>query len=142
MPERFLIKKSFHFHAAHRNEDLPGDRCFSIHGHTYHVDCHFGFDQPQGSSVTMLFSDIEACVQPVLKPFEHSFIIHRADPLLPILQDQGLKLCVLDFPSSAENLAKLLFDRIHAATKLDLVQVDFRETLSSVVSYRGSNQRN
>ena len=46
MANTFIIKKSFHFHAAHRNEDLIGDRCFSIHGHTYYLDCHFQFIKP------------------------------------------------------------------------------------------------
>lgn len=134
----FIIKKSFHFHAAHRNEDLSNDRCFSIHGHTYHVDCHFAFTKADSHSVTMLFSDIEKQVLPVLAPFEHSFIVNRVDPLYTVLRDQGIKLCVLDHPSSAENLAQLFFDRIRANTELNLVRLDLQETESSVVSYCGS----
>lgn len=137
MNDRFTIKKSFHFHAAHRNEDLPMDRCFSIHGHTYHVDCHFAFEKSDSASITMLFSDIEQLVKPVLEVFEHSFIIHRADPLYDKLKDCRIKLCVLDRPSSAENLAKLIFERIKSVSRLELVQIDFRETMSSVVTYRG-----
>lgn len=138
MKDRFIIKKSFHFHAAHRNEDIPTDRCFSIHGHTYYLDCHFAFLKEPEQSLTMLFSEIEKCVMPVVEAFEHSFIINRADPLYPVLKDHGIKLCVLDHTSSAENLAKLFFDRIRAATGLELVQVDFKETTSSIVTYQGT----
>jgi 6-pyruvoyl-tetrahydropterin synthase len=137
MSSQFVIKKSFHFHAAHRNEDLPDDRCFSIHGHTYYLDCHFGFEKSDEASVTMLFSDIERSVLPAIEPFEHALIINNSDPLYDVLKGVGIKLCVLEHPSSAENLAKLFFERIKSVTNLNLLQVDLKETTSSVVSFRG-----
>lgn len=137
MSSKYTIKKTFHFHAAHRNEDLPGDRCYSIHGHTYYVDCHFAFVKNDDASITMLFSDIERSVLPTLEPFEHALIINKSDPLYEVLKDRGIKLCPLDHPSSAENLARLLFSRIKGQTNLELVQLDLKETTSSVVSYRG-----
>ena len=85
----------------------------------------------------MLFSEIEVHVRPVIEPFEHSLLINRSDPLYELLKNAGIKLCVLEHPSSAENLARLFFNTIRSTTKLDLVQVDLQETTSSVVSYRG-----
>lgn len=85
----------------------------------------------------MLFSEIERCVLPVIERFEHSFIINQSDPLREILEGKGIKLCVLEHTSSAENLAKLFYTKIREHTGLDLVQVDFKETTSSVVTYRG-----
>ena len=136
MTNTFIIKKSFHFHAAHRNEDLIGDRCFSIHGHTYYLDCHFQFEKPEKNSITMMFSEIENKILPIIGEFEHSFIINKSDPFYEILKDKGIKLCVLDYTSSAENLAKRFFDRISKLTTLDLMQVDFKETSSSIVTYK------
>lgn len=136
MTNTFIIKKSFHFHAAHRNEDLIGDRCFSIHGHTYYLDCHFVFEKPVDNSITMLFSEIESKILPIIEDFEHSFIINKSDPLYEVLKDKGIKLCVLDYPSSAENLAKTFFDRIANSAELNLIQVDFKETNSSIVTYK------
>ena len=136
MANTFTIKKSFHFHAAHRNEDLIGDKCFSIHGHTYFLDCYFQFEKPDEDSITMLFADIKNKVLPVIDEFEHSFIINKSDPFYELLKDKEIKLCVLDYPSSAENLAKTFFDRISQSSHLDLVQVDFKETNSSIVIYK------
>jgi 6-pyruvoyl-tetrahydropterin synthase len=137
MSNAYLIKRSFHFYAAHRNDDLPKERCFSIHGHTYFLDCHFLLEKPEDRSYSVLFSEIERRVITVIDPFEHSLIINRNDPFFKILEPTGTKLCVLEFTPSAENVAKLLFERIKEATKLNLVQVDLRETTTSVVSYRG-----
>lgn len=133
----FIIRKSFHFYAAHRNEDQPECHpCYSIHGHTYHLDCHVAFSgQDQRTGVTRLFSDIEATIMPVVDRFDHSLILNRADSLYEVLKDRGMKLCVIDCPSSAENLAKLIFDLITETTDLNLLRVDFRETTSSVVTY-------
>ena len=137
MSNSYTIKRSFYFHAAHRNDDLPTERCFSIHGHTYYLDCHFLVEKPEDRSYSVLFSDIERRVSGVIDAFEHSLIINRNDPFFKLLEPTGTKLCVLDFTPSAENVAKLLFERIKAATKLNLIQVDLRETTTSVVSYRG-----
>lgn len=137
MTNHFTIKRSFHFHAAHRNDDLPNERCFSIHGHTYYLDCHFALEKPENRSYSVLFSDIERRVTKVIDAFEHSLIINRSDPFYKILEPTGTKLCVLEFTPSAENVAKLLFERIKESTKLNLIQVDLRETTTSVVSYKG-----
>jgi 6-pyruvoyltetrahydropterin/6-carboxytetrahydropterin synthase len=134
----FEIKKSFHFYAAHRNEDHPTCHpCFNIHGHTFHLDCYLGFDSQDDAGVTKLFSEIERAILPVIAPFDHALILNRTDSLYEVLKDKGIKLCILDYPSSAENLAKTFFDRISSAVPMDLLRVDFRETTSSVVTYAG-----
>lgn len=135
----FIIKKSFHFYAAHRNEDREECHpCYSIHGHTFFLDCYLAFSGQDESGVTKLFSDIEAMILPVVGEFDHSLILNRSDSLYDVLKDRGMKLCVIDCPSSAENLARIIFDRITERTSLKLVRVDFRETTSSVVTYLGT----
>lgn len=133
----YIIKRSFYFYAAHRNDDLPGERCFSIHGHTYFLDCHFECKKPTDRSFSVLFSTIERLVTKVIDPFEHSLMLSRQDPWLPALQQVPTKLCLLDATPSAENVAQVLFQRIKEETGLRLVQVDLRETTTSIVSYRG-----
>jgi 6-pyruvoyltetrahydropterin/6-carboxytetrahydropterin synthase len=133
---RFRIKRSFHFYAAHRNHDVPAaHKCFNIHGHTFFLDCYFGFDEQNEAGVTMLFSDIEATVLPVLADFDHALILNREDPIATILGPVGIKLCLLDCPPSSENLARALYERISEAVPMTLLSVDFRETTSSSVTY-------
>jgi 6-pyruvoyl tetrahydropterin synthase/QueD family protein len=133
----FVIKKAFHFYAAHRNEDHPACHpCFSIHGHTFYVDCYLSFGEQDEAGVTKLFSEIEAMIKPVIDRFDHSLIMNASDSLYEVLKDKGMKLCIIDRPSSAENLAKIIFDMITETVPLDLVQLDFRETPSSLVIYR------
>lgn len=137
MTNTFSIKRSFHFHAAHRNDDLPGERCYSIHGHTYFLDCHFECEKPRERSFSILFSEIERRVSRIIDDFEHSLLINRRDPFLPLLESTGTKLCILESTPSAEHVAQVFFERIRRETGLNLTQVDLRETTTSVVSYRG-----
>lgn len=136
MADTFQIKKSFHFHAAHRNNDLPGGhKCRSIHGHTYHLDCHVELEKTDDSSYTILFSEIEKMILPIVHQFEHSLMMDKADDLYEVLKDKGMKIALLDFPPSTENLTKYFFDSISKTTSLNIVQVDLRETSSSGVTY-------
>lgn len=63
-------------------------------------------------SYSVLFSDIERRVLPVIAPFDHSLIINRNDPLFDVLKGTGTKLCVLEFTPSAENVVKVFLSAL------------------------------
>lgn len=128
----FHIRKKYHFHAAHRNEYLVGDKCANIHGHTYRVEVEFRFDKTADSGVTMLFSDIDKHVEPLIKMLDHCFIIHTEDPLCDLLREHT-RLYELPFPTSAENMATHIFDYLQN-NGLPVIAVNLQETTSSIVS--------
>lgn len=126
-----VIEKTFHFYAAHRNKNA-GVKCGRIHGHTYDVKCQFKFDEMK-DGLTMLFSDIENIVEPIVKQYDHYFLLHEEDTLCELLKHANEEFIVLPFETSAENLAMHLFKQIE--TQLPIVQIELAETKTSKVIY-------
>ena len=52
-----VIKKKFHFYAAHRNETL-NDKCYNLHGHVYRFKV-FVDTKVKNGKIDVLFSDID-----------------------------------------------------------------------------------
>ena len=66
---------------------------------------------------------------------DHRMILHREDPALPALRELGEDVYVVDFNPTAENLARLLYDRAQDAG-LPVVQVDVWETPPCKATFR------
>lgn len=135
MPSFSIIKK-YHFHAAHRNETLT-NKCCNIHGHTYHVQVSVQLEQDPESGVTTLFEDLDRQIEPVVKRLDHAMLLNRHDPLADDIR--RIAGCTVDFdgPTSAENVARYLYDEICRRSGLKLDYLDLQETTTSVVRYRG-----
>lgn len=128
------VLKKYHFYAAHRNEYLK-NKCRNLHGHTYYVEVVLSIDKTNESGVTILFEDIDNLINPIIETFDHSTLIHSADKeLLSALTPLDMKLKVFDFPTSAENLCRELFNDIQEVG-LPVVEVSLKETTSSEVLY-------
>ena len=140
--QKYTISKKYHFYAGHRNENLK-DKCYNLHGHTYYVTMDFSFDYDDETGITFLFSDIDKLVNPIIKTLDHTMLIHKYDPLLKYLHlfmtEEGveLKLLQMDSVTSAENLSKYIFDKVHKL--LPITKITLQETTSSIVIYEPSN---
>lgn len=130
------IIKKYHFYAAHRNKSA-GEKCGRLHGHTYNVVCHFKFDQ-LNNGITMLFSDIDSIVEPIIKQYDHYLLLHNLDPLCEMLDLVDEPYIELPFETSAENLALWIFNQIES--KLPIVKIELAETKSSNVVYEISSK--
>jgi len=128
------IVKRYHFYAAHRNKSA-GEKCGRIHGHTYDVVCHFEFHHLI-DGVTMLFSDIDKIVEPIVKQYDHYFLLHDKDPLAEILTLAGEPFISLPFETSAENMAVWLFTQIKS--HLPIKKIELAETKTSNVIYEAN----
>ena len=126
-----IIEKKYHFYAAHRNKNA-GEKCGRIHGHTYDVVCHFKFNEMK-DGVTMLFSDIDKVVEPIIKQYDHHFLLFRDDSLCDVLNMANEPYIELPFETSAENMAMWIFYQIK--THLPIVKIELAETKSSNVIY-------
>ncbi|MEO1217922.1 MAG: 6-carboxytetrahydropterin synthase [Bacteroidota bacterium] len=128
------IEKKYHFYAAHRNEYLEG-KCQNLHGHTYYVHVRLAFTNTDESGVTMLFESIDDIIDPIIASLDHSTLVHEKDiKLIEALDILNSKRLVFPYPSSAENLAKYLFDKI-SSFNLDVKEIRLQETTTSVVIY-------
>ncbi|MDB9801077.1 6-carboxytetrahydropterin synthase [Flavobacteriaceae bacterium] len=127
------IEKVYHFYAGHRNK-TAGEKCGRPHGHTYDVKTTFKFDT-MTNGVTMLFSDIDLKVEPIIKEYDHYFILEDTDPLCEIFDLAGEEYKSVPFETSAENMAIWLFKRIKNETGLPIIKIEFSETKSSKIIY-------
>ena len=128
-----IIEKKYHFYAAHRNKNA-GEKCGRIHGHTYNVVCYFEFNEME-DGITMLFSEIDSLLEPIVKTYDHYFILNEADPLVELLEAVSEPFIKLPFDTSAENMAMWLHTRIVNETGLPLKRIEVAETKSSNVIY-------
>ena len=126
-----IIEKKYHFYAAHRNKQA-GEKCGRIHGHTYYVICHFKFNKIK-DGVTMLFSDIDKVVEPIIKQYDHYFLLYENDPLCDMLNLINEPYIKLPFETSAENISVWIFNQIR--NKLPIIKIQLAETKSSNVIY-------
>jgi 6-pyruvoyltetrahydropterin/6-carboxytetrahydropterin synthase len=129
------IEKKYHFYAGHRNKEA-GIKCGRPHGHTYDIECTFKFDKIT-NGVTMLFSDIDKLVKPILKEYDHYFLFKDDDPLVEIFELAGEEYKTVPFETSAENMAVWLFNRIKNEAELPIIKITFAETKTSKIIYEG-----
>ena len=131
------IVKKYHFHSAHRNLGLGKEsKCSNIHGHTYRIevcfDANYSEDDRVRKGLNFSFEQLDQSVDPIIKDLDHCFILQDTDPLVPILKGHS-RLYLLDFPSSAENLASHILNRIKEVSKVPVLWLTLAETTSSVV---------
>lgn len=127
------IEKKYYFYAGHRNKEA-GIKCGRLHGHTYDVKCVFAFSE-MNNGVTVLFGDIDKEVEPIIKHYDHHFLVYEEDPLAEVLESMNEPFRKVPFETSAENMAIWLFNRIKRETELPIVRIEIAETKSSNVIY-------
>lgn len=130
------IRKKYHFYAGHRNTEA-GEKCSRLHGHSYDVVCEFKFDPPKDETngLTMLFSDIDALAEPIIKRYDHHFLVYEDDDLAQLLTYGEEPFISLPFMTSAENMAMHIYHRLKDEAKLPICRIELSETKSSTVIY-------
>lgn len=129
------IRKKYHFYAAHRNPN-GGPKCGRIHGHTYDLEIVLHFKNfSQG--ISMLFSEIDKQIEPIVKFYDHYLILDQEDPLCNALDALNEPYLKVPFETSAENLSIWLYNRIMIETGLPICEISLAETKSSIITYNG-----
>ena len=127
------IKKKYHFYAGHRNKSA-GEKCGRLHGHTYNIEMTFEFTKME-NGITMLFSDIDLIAEPIVKQYDHYFLLYENDSLCEILDLANEPYIKLPFETSAENMAIWIFNEIKR--ELPITEIVLAETKTSKIIYNG-----
>jgi 6-pyruvoyltetrahydropterin/6-carboxytetrahydropterin synthase len=113
----------------------PG-KCRNLHGHS--VKAAITISRPDLNEQAMVidFSDLKDSVQQFIdEVLDHNFLLHKDDPLVPLLQQQNERFLMLDEHPTAEVLSKMIYQHLKQQG-LQVDQVVLWETSSACASYR------
>lgn len=130
----FRVTRQIDFCYGHRLLEHAG-KCRHLHGHNGRAVITLEASRLDRLGMVVDFGDIKRVVTAWIgDTLDHRMILCRDDPALPMLEQLGEPVHVIDVNPTAENIAKLIFD--YAASQgLPVVQVDVWETRDSCAAY-------
>jgi 6-pyruvoyltetrahydropterin/6-carboxytetrahydropterin synthase len=111
------IAKDFRWEMAHRLPDHNGG-CRNVHGHSYRMWVELAGepntnDRSSSQGMVLDYFELKKIVDPLVAEIDHAFLCDRSDTLIvTFLESSGLKAVYVDFPTTAENVAKWFFERL------------------------------
>ena len=131
----YRIVKVIEFCYGHRLLDYEG-KCAKPHGHNATLEVELRSDGLDPRGMVADFRDVkDRLVSYIEAEIDHRMVLRRDDPLVGALEAIGERPVVLDVNPTAENLARLLFEKARSLG-LPVAAVRLWETKSSYSEYR------
>ena len=131
----FHVSRAIEFCYGHRLLNYQG-KCQHLHGHNGKAIITIESAALDDRGMVCDFGEIRTGVSTWIdEHFDHRMILRRDDPAVSVLEALGEPLYLIDCNPTAENIAKLIFDRCVAAG-FPVVEVQFWETPHCSASYR------
>ena len=132
----FRVTREIHFCYGHRLLNYDG-KCRHLHGHNGKAVITLEGAALDRLGMVLDFAQIKRVVSRWIdEALDHTMLLHRDDPVLPLLQQRGERVHVLDVNPTAENIAKLIYDYT-AAQGFPVVEVRLWETPNCCATYTG-----
>lgn len=120
---------------GHRLLNYKG-KCRHLHGHNGRVEIHIASSALDSKGMAYDFFEIKKKVKDFIdQNLDNRMILHKDDPLIPWLKKQDEPVMVLDCNPTAENIAKLIFEKT-AELRFPVEAVRLWETPESCATYR------
>ena len=133
----FQVSKEIRFCYGHRLLNYSG-KCRHLHGHNGRAVITLATASLDSLGMVADFSDIKRVVGGWIDDhLDHRMLLHKDDPALPALREQGEPVFVLDVNPTAENIAKLICD-VAVRQGFPVVEVRLWETDDSCAVHRPS----
>jgi 6-pyruvoyltetrahydropterin/6-carboxytetrahydropterin synthase len=130
----YRVTREIHFCYGHRLLNYDG-KCRHLHGHNGRAVIALEADELDAQGMVVDFSRIKRVVQAWIdEALDHKLLLHKDDPVLPSLRQQGEPVFVLDVNPTAENIARLIYD-FTAAQGFPVVEVRLWETEHCFATY-------
>jgi 6-pyruvoyltetrahydropterin/6-carboxytetrahydropterin synthase len=130
----FRVTRQIDFCYGHRLLGYSG-KCRYLHGHNGRALITLEAGNLDSLGMVVDFSRIKKAIQGwIEEALDHKMLLHKDDPLLAYLRQQGEPIFVMDVNPTAENIAKLIFDYA-AAQGFPVVAVRLWETDSCYATY-------
>ena len=136
----YRVSESLEFCYGHRLLRYKG-KCAHLHGHNGRVEIELAAKDLNDQSMVADFSDIGRIVKEWIdQNLDHRMLLHKDDPLVPLLRKHDEPVFVMETDPTAEAIAKVICD--YALSRgLPVSTVRLWETGSSIASYSPSPPR-
>jgi 6-pyruvoyltetrahydropterin/6-carboxytetrahydropterin synthase len=130
----YRVSREIAFCYGHRLLNYAG-KCQYLHGHNGRAIVTLQAPALDDRGMLVDFVEIKDKVQRWIdENLDHNMLLCRDDPILPVLQGHGERVFVMDENPTAENIARLIFDRTVEAG-LPVVEVVVWETEKCHAAY-------
>ncbi len=130
----FRVTREINFCYGHRLLNYEG-KCRYLHGHNGCAVIAIEAADLDDRGMVLDFSDIKNVVSSWIDDnLDHRMILHRDDPVVPVLRQMGEPMYLIDTNPTAENLAKLIYD-FTADHGFPVVEVRLWETPNCFATY-------
>ena len=131
----YQVSKSVSFCYGHRLLNYTG-KCQHLHGHNARAVITLESKVLDERGMVEDFSEVKRLVWSWLdEEIDHTLLLHRDDPILPVLQNAGERVMVTDENPTAEVIARLIYEFV-AGKGYPVTGVTLWETETSHASYR------
>jgi len=131
----YEVTTTVSFCYGHRLLNYAG-KCRHLHGHNARAVITLAAPALDERGMVCDFNDIEDAVHNWLdEEIDHTLLLHRDDPVLPLLRGAGERVREMESNPTAENIARLIFEHI-AGRGFPVVAVELWETETSHAVYR------
>ena len=132
----FRVTQEIDFCYGHRLLNYDG-RCRNLHGHNGRAVIVLEGKELDERGMLIDFSDIKRSLRVWIdSELDHRMILNRADPAVPMLKELGEPLFLIDCNPTAENIAKLIYDKA-VSSGFPVVEVSLWETARAHATYAG-----
>jgi 6-pyruvoyltetrahydropterin/6-carboxytetrahydropterin synthase len=131
----FSVSREITFCYGHRLLDYDG-KCRHLHGHNGKAVITLSADTLDQLGMVVDFTRLKQVVGAWIdEHLDHKMLLHRDDPILPFLRQQGEPVFVMEVNPTAENIARLIFEHT-AGQGFPVVEVKLWETDSCYATYK------
>jgi len=132
----FSVTREITFCYGHRLLGYNG-KCRHLHGHNGKVVITLATEELDKLGMVVDFGHLKRVVGNWIdQTLDHRMLLHRDDPVLPLLRSQGEPVYVMDANPTAENIARIIYEYV-ASQGFPVVEVKLWETETCCASYAG-----
>ena len=133
----YRVTREIDFCYGHRLLDYEG-KCRHLHGHNGRAVITIESGELDHRGMVLDFSDIKRDVSTWIdEHLDHRMILNTADPVVPVLQEMGEPLYLIDTNPTAENIARIIYEYT-ASRGYPVSQVSLWETPRCFATYAKS----
>lgn len=130
----FRVTRQIDFCYGHRLLQYDG-KCRYLHGHNGRAVIVIAAKDIDSRGMVLDFADIKRVVSSWIDDnLDHRMILHRDDPVVPLLRELGEPMYLIDHNPTAEAIARLIFDFTREAG-FPIIESHLWETPNCYASY-------